>query len=142
MRERLRIYIAGPITQGDLSHNIMQAEAAFYALLYAGFAPFCPHWSCYGGGPKHTVFGTVYAFAERLPSGTVHDDWIGVDTAWVVVADAVLRLPGESRGADAETAAARSAGVPVFDSIEDLITWSWSQEASDQSHCEYGEPVG
>lgn len=32
--------------------------------------------------------------------------------------DAVLRLPGESRGADADVARARSRGLPVFDSIE------------------------
>ena len=40
---------------------------------------------------------------------------------WVAVADAVLRLPGLSKGADMETALARNKGVPVFYSIEDVV---------------------
>jgi len=34
--------------------------------------------------------------------------------------DAVLRIPGESRGADLECELARSRGIPVFDSIDDI----------------------
>jgi len=35
--------------------------------------------------------------------------------------NAVLRLPGESKGADAEVALAEENGIDVFYSIEDLI---------------------
>lgn len=119
-----RIYIAGPISRGDLAHNIAQAERAFYALLRAGFAPFCPHWSCYGGGPRITPSGTVYAIAERTPAGTTHDDWIGADLPWVGVSDAVLRLPGESSGADLETAEADRLGIPVFGDVAAVIQWA------------------
>jgi hypothetical protein len=34
--------------------------------------------------------------------------------------DAVLRLPGASRGADLDVARARELGLPVFERVEDL----------------------
>lgn len=39
---------------------------------------------------------------------------------WVEVSDALLRLPGESKGADMEVARANEIGVPVYHSIEEL----------------------
>ena len=34
--------------------------------------------------------------------------------------DAVLRLPGESTGADQDVAIARERGLPVYDRVEDI----------------------
>ena len=110
--------------------NIRQAEAAFLELARLGFAPMNPVWSVYCGSarwqasdhqfdPVHRVVAT----ANALPTGTTHEDWMGVDLPWVAVAHAVLRLPGESVGADTETAHADRLGIPVFDSIPDLLTW-------------------
>jgi hypothetical protein len=62
-------------------------------LISMGYAPFCPHLS-YHLDP-----------AEELPRAT----WMEVELPWVSVADAVLRLRGESVGADIECAAARQA---------------------------------
>lgn len=124
---RKRIYIAGPISKGDLAHNVNQGTDAFLALARAGFAPFCPHWSAYAGGAKVSACGgSVYAIAERLPAGTTHEDWMGVDLPWVAAADAVLRLPGESFGADMEVVHAVSLGIPVFESMADLQEWNWT----------------
>lgn len=127
-REPLRVYIAGPITKGDLRFNIHRAETMFYRLLKAGFAPFCPHWSCYASGPLLTPDGRVYAIAAAVHPGTSHADWVALDLAWVRVADAVLRLPGESTGADAEVAEARRVGVPVFGSFEEVLAWGESHK--------------
>lgn len=119
---RQRVYIAGPITKGDLAENINQATRAFLALVRAGFAPLCPHWSAYAGGAiVHPSTGSVYALAERLPVGTTHEDWMGVDLPWVAAADAVLRLPGESVGADREVVEAKRLGIPVFYDLQFLI---------------------
>jgi hypothetical protein len=122
-----RIYIAGPISRGDLASNIRQAEAAFFHLLKAGFAPFCPHWSCYSTGPIQTNrggTGVCYAFATAGGGGGCsHEDWLGVDLAWVACADAVLRLPGESTGADREVQLACDLSIPVFTDIRDLFTY-------------------
>lgn len=125
-----RIYIAGPITAGCLLENIKRATDAFMELLRRGQAPFCPHWSCYAGGPKLSPFGTVYALAERLPAGTDHADWIGVDLPWVEVADAVLRLPGESAGADAECRYANARGIPVLSTVDQVASWAAQRETA------------
>jgi hypothetical protein len=77
----------------------------------AGFAPFCPHLTCYMGGDT----------PEVLPCGTTHDNWYDIDLPWVEVSQAVLRLPGESIGADKETVLATSLGIPVYNTLQSLI---------------------
>lgn len=119
---RKRVYIAGPISKGDLFHNIKQAEVAFFRLLKTGFAPFCPHWSCYSNGPVRQVDGSVTATATAFGGGGCdHADWLGVDLEWVAASDIVLRLPGESRGADLETELADRLGIPVYHDVEQVI---------------------
>lgn len=117
---RTRVYIAGPITKGPLEANIRQATEAALALIRAGYAPLCPHLTCYVGGPV----------PEVLPAGTTHDDWYEADLPWVEVSDAVLRLPGESVGADLETALAERLGIPVFHSLPALIASSPARRAT------------
>ena len=102
---RKRIYISGPLTSsGNVNENLERAMGAARALIDAGFAPFCPHLMCRVDP------------AEEYP----HATWMEVELPWVSVADAVLRLPGESVGADLEADHARKLGVPVFRSIVDL----------------------
>lgn len=120
-----RVYICGPISKGDLAHNINQASRCFERLALAGMAPFCPHWSCFSGEasrPYHLK--QVIAVAAAQPTKLTHADWLRVDLAWVAVCDAVLRLPGESVGADAECGFAREKGIPVFDSEAALLEWA------------------
>jgi hypothetical protein len=127
---RIRVYLAGPISKGDLAHNINQATAAFEELAVAGYAPWCPHWSAFSTGARvRSGTGTVYAVATAQGCGLSHDDWLGVDLSWVAVADAVLRLPGESAGADREVAFARERGIPVFDSAEAVAGYFDRMEA-------------
>lgn len=114
MTDRLRIYIAGPITKGPLDHNIRQANHAMICLMRAGYAVFNPMLSCFAGYPESTA-------PEVLPHGTVHEDWYGMDLPWVAVCDALLRLPGESRGADGEVAHANKLGIPVYYDADNLI---------------------
>jgi hypothetical protein len=51
-----------------------------------------------------------------------------MDKEWVLVCDAVLRLSGESKGADIECTLARKHGIPVFAEDDgygfgDLVKW-------------------
>ena len=102
---RPRIYISGPLTSsGNVLENLAAAVDAARALIAAGFAPFCPHLS-YHVDP-----------AEEIP----HRVWMEVDLPWVEAADAVLRLAGESVGADLEVERAQAQGIPVFRSVVDL----------------------
>lgn len=120
-----RVYIAGPVSKGDLASNIQLASYAFERLALAGLSPFCPHWSCFAGHVHVTPGGrSVYALADPLPNALLHTDWMRIDLAWVSCADAVLRLPGESTGADQETAYAEMHGIPVFTDERALIEWA------------------
>lgn len=129
-----RIYIAGPITQGILSVSVNNATAAFITLAKMGYAPFCPHWSVYAkqcdnakivhgeGMPMPDWDRCVCIGTKNGNTEMSHDDWLGVDLAWVCCSDAVLRLAGPSRGADAECDLARSLNIPVFASMTELFT--------------------
>lgn len=123
---RKRVYIAGPITRGDLEHNVNQATAAFVALAKAGFAPLCPHWSVYAK-PAWTRLvpnfpAEVYCQATRNGNDEMsHDDWVGLDLEWVKLAHCVLRLPGESTGADEEVRVALEHGVPIYYSVDAIL---------------------
>lgn len=104
---RPRVYVAGPISKGDISANIAAGIAAGLALLRHGYAVYIPHFS-------HTVD----------PGATVgspsYEMWLDNDFTWIAVCDAVLRLPGESAGADREVQFANSRDIPVYASIPEL----------------------
>ena len=119
---RKRVYVCGPVSRGDLLPNVRQADEAFFALMRAGFAPLNPLLSVFAGSADRSgpSLSRVTATADPLPGGTTHGDWMAADLPWVAVADAVLRLPGESVGADLETAHAAACGVPVFHDLESL----------------------
>lgn len=116
------IYLAGPITKGGILENVARADRAHRELIAFGFAVVNPMLTCWAGwtpgsdpGPSASAHG---AFRE-VP----YETWIRCGIATACKCDAVLRLPGESVGATAECAAAEACGVPVFDSLSDLITW-------------------
>jgi nucleoside 2-deoxyribosyltransferase len=102
---RTRVYLSGPITQGDRNWNQYQSNVAHKALIKAGYAVLNP------------MPTGVLPFAW---DGSVeHREWIESDLAWIEVADMVLRLPGASKGGDTETDYAMSRGIPVY-TIEDF----------------------
>jgi hypothetical protein len=47
MMRRTRIYVAGPISKGDVLVNVKRGIDAGTTLLAAGFAPMIPHLSYY-----------------------------------------------------------------------------------------------
>lgn len=42
------------------------------------------------------------------------------DAEWLLACDAVLRIPGDSAGADREVEMAKSANIPVYYTVEEL----------------------
>jgi len=117
----LLIYVAGPISRGPLRANVEQACAAGIRLMKAGLSVHVPHLTCFMGQVYTADGGAV---PEVLPAGTAIEDWYGMSLTEVRRCDAVLRLPGESTGADLEVAEAVSHGRPVFYSAEEVIAWS------------------
>lgn len=107
--DRPRVYISGPITKGDRNVNYFQAVDAERKLMLAGFAPLNPMRS----------MTLPFAWQDDMP----HDLWLQVDLQWVECAEAVYRLPGESKGADIECDHAEARGIPVFCSFKSLEAW-------------------
>ena len=102
---RTKVYLSGPITLGDREHNFQQACDAHKRLMAAGFAVMNP------------ILTMQIPDCWDIP----HDEWIAADLPWVAAADVVMRLPGESTGADEECEFAGIAGVPVYTDIDQLI---------------------
>lgn len=103
-RKPRRLYIAGPYSAGDPMANIRRALEAADEALARGWLPFVPHLSGF------------WHFHSPKP----WEDWVRMDLAWLEVCDALLRLAGESPGADIEVKYARELGLPVYAGLADL----------------------
>lgn len=101
---RAKIYVAGPYTKGDVAVNVHSAFQAANDLADLGFAPYVPHATHFW----HLMFPRPYEF------------WLQLDNEFLPHCDAVLRIPGESNGADKEVALAERLGIPVFHDIEQV----------------------
>ncbi len=104
-REPKYIYIAGPLCKGDVAVNVRNAILAADTLLSFEYAVFLPHLTHFW----HLVLPNEY------------EDWLRLDLAWLEKCDCLIRLPGESSGADREAARARELGLPVFDGVEAFL---------------------
>lgn len=102
---RTRIYVSGPYSS-DPEGGTARAIAAGQTLLDMGYAPFVPHLTHYW----HTQH-----------QANTYESWMQLDLAWVAASDAVLRMPGESAGADREVELAHDLGIPVFREVSALF---------------------
>ena len=100
----IKVYIASPYTKGDVAVNVKRQLDMFDELMNEGFAPFAP----------------LYSHFQHMVHPRPYEDWIKIDLVWVKACDCLLRLDGESSGADGEVEYAKTLGLPVFYSVEDL----------------------
>lgn len=98
------IYIASPYTTGDVAANVASQIDAAHRIMDMGHAPIAPLLSHY-----------LHIYRQRP-----YEDWINADLEIVKKCDALIRLPGESNGADNEVSMAEGLGVPVAHSWKDL----------------------
>lgn len=100
-----RVYVAGPYILGDMAVNIRNAILAGDRLAQAGCEPFIPH---------------LMHFWNLL---SPHDQefWCEQSLRWLEVCDGLLRLRGESAGADREVERARELGIPVYQSVVEIL---------------------
>lgn len=103
----IKVYIASPYTKGDIAVNVKAQIDCVDKLMNLGFAPFAP----------------LYSHFQHMAHPRPYEDWIKVDKEWVLACDCVLRLPGESSGADREVELAIPNRKPVFYSIRTLVKW-------------------
>lgn len=100
----MKIYIAGPYTKGDVAQNVRKAIFAGDQVAERGHVPFIPHLTHFW----HMLHPHAYEF------------WLEQDLAWLKECDAILRLPGESAGADSEVDYMESIGKPVFHHFSEI----------------------
>lgn len=100
-----KVYIASPYTLGDVAVNVKKQMDVADELIGLGYAPFVP----------------LYSHFQHMAHPRPYETWTRLDNVWVLVCDAVLRLPGESKGADAEVDLAKSNNIPVAYSIGELV---------------------
>ena len=99
------VYIASPYSDGNRLINVMTSLQYAEDLVEWGLIPFTP---------------LLYHYWDELHE---HDweFWLNQCLYWVGKCDAVLRLPGESKGADIEVEYAQHRGIPVFYDVGDLL---------------------
>jgi hypothetical protein len=102
-----KVYIASPYTIGDVAVNVKNQMEMADKLMDLEFAPFVP----------------LYSHFQHMAHPRPYEDWIEIDLEWLKVCDCLLRLPGESKGADREVNEMLSMDKPVFYKIIDLINY-------------------
>jgi hypothetical protein len=116
------IYIASPYSSYDDKQAAVNVQIdAFAALRDAGHQPIAPLLSHY--------------IDERHPAS--YERWMQWCMTMVSVADLVVRLPGESKGADAEVAEARRLGKPVAYSIDEIVPYKFIYSGSPYTWAEH-----
>lgn len=95
----MKVYIAGPLfTSGNLLANIREGIEIGNKVRDLGHYPFIPHVGCFW-----------QMFHPRS-----EDDWMEYDLHWLGTCDAMIRIPGDSKGADIEVQYCMSKGIPIY----------------------------
>ena len=98
------VYIASPYSLGDQMINIRNVILIADKLITMGHIPYIPHLT----GFWHLI------------SPKPHQFWMEYDRHFLCLCNCVLRLDGESNGADNEMRLAKELGIPVYYSLEEL----------------------
>ena len=107
MPKKLMVYIAGPYSHPDPVENTHRAIKVAEDLIARGFLPIIPHQSM--------LWQLVSPHPIRF--------WYDYDLDILERCDILYRIPGESKGADAEVKYAKDKGIPVCETIEQLLNF-------------------
>ncbi len=102
--KKTKVYIASPYTKGDVAVNVKRQLDCYDELLDLGFIPFAP----------------LYSHFQHMAHPRPYEQWMEIDFVWLEVCDCLLRLDGESSGADREVKFAEENNIKVFYNINDL----------------------
>ena len=93
----IKVYLAAPYTKGDVCQNVRRVIDFAEQLSSFGIIPFVPHLTHFW----HFIYPHEISF------------WYEYDNACLKDCDCLIRLSGDSEGADKEVELARSLGIPV-----------------------------
>jgi len=100
----VKVYIASPYTKGDMAQNVNFQMKIADELINKGFIPFVP----------------LYTHFQHMFYPQSYETWLHIDFKWIESCRVLLRLGGESPGADREVEYAKEKNIPVFYSLEKL----------------------
>ena len=101
----ITVYIASPYTLGDVGVNVSRQMEMVDILISKSYCPFAP----------------LYSHYQHIFKPRPYEDWMKIDVEMLKRCDVVLRLPGESAGADREVSIAKKCGIPVVYSVKELV---------------------
>lgn len=105
------VYIAGPLGHSMANKKVLKAMKAGNEVMNAGMHFYIPH--------------LMWYVNNKFPKS--YEQWMAEDFFWLSKCDCLLRLPGESPGADREVEYALQHGIPVFTTVEDILKWEKSR---------------
>jgi hypothetical protein len=116
--KRMLILIAGPYRSGTgddpekMAENLRRLEEASWPIFQAGHVPMIGEW----------VALPIWRVAGGTRIGDARYDEILHPTAGRLIerCDAILRLPGESKGADNDVRLANERGIPVYYQLNEI----------------------
>jgi hypothetical protein len=116
--ETLMILIAGPYRSGTgddlrlMERNLRSLESVALPLYRAGHIPVIGEW---------IALPLLREAGSKCPGDAVYDEILyPIANRLLSRCDAVLRLPGASKGADEDVRLARERGLPVFQSLAEV----------------------
>jgi hypothetical protein len=95
---KIKIYVAGPYSKGDQAQNVHEALKVGDYISSQGFHVKIPHLTHFW----HMMFSHPYEF------------WINYDLVELAECNALVRISGESSGADGEVSHAEKLNLPIF----------------------------
>lgn len=103
-KSKLKVYIACPYTIGNVDQNVKRSIECTSHLIDNGHLPFNP----------------LLAHFVHMQYPKDYKTWTDLDMEWMKICDVLLKLPGESKGADKEMELARKLNIPIVHSIDEL----------------------
>lgn len=115
--KKYKVYIAGPLNALaiDYLHNVHRMMTVAEEARLAGFSVFVP--------ALDMLMGLKFGYES-------YNDYFDNSQPWLEVADAVLLVPGyeSSQGTKREMKLAKSKGIPVFESLGQLMKYFHGHE--------------
>ena len=111
MGKRMKIYVSGPISNGETiefaDREPLVEEAIDYGaeIKRKGHYPYIPHYTYY---------------MEKRGHNFSYEEWMEEDFVWLALCDAIFRTPRESVGADSEIHFATEQDKLIYYHIEDI----------------------
>lgn len=106
-QENLKVYIAGPYTDGAWEYNIRDVVKTADEVFEAGHTPFIPH-----------TMTTLWALVSPKPK----DEWLRFDLKWLDQCDCLVRIDGESEGGDVEVEYAKEIDIPIYYGVDAFLS--------------------